>query len=96
MNILPYQIIIIWKTSTSNYLASSDDEIMSEESNWSNQGTNLGQTFTPLNITGGERNIGPKIIGKPHGKVEKTPKERKSLEDPNNIEIENQHQGKNA
>ncbi|KAG5898385.1 hypothetical protein JTB14_015816 [Gonioctena quinquepunctata] len=37
----------------------------------------MGQTFTPPHITGGERNIGPKIIEKPHGKVEKTPKERK-------------------
>ncbi|KAG5868854.1 hypothetical protein JTB14_031094 [Gonioctena quinquepunctata] len=37
-----------------NYLASSDDELMSEESNWSNQGTYMGQTFTPPHITGGE------------------------------------------
>ncbi|KAG5889786.1 hypothetical protein JTB14_004529 [Gonioctena quinquepunctata] len=77
------------------YLSSSDDELMSEESNWSNQGTFLGQTFTPRNTTGGDF-FGPKIVGKPHGKVEKSPKERKSLEDPNNIEIEDQQQGKNA
>ncbi|KAG5878154.1 hypothetical protein JTB14_036042 [Gonioctena quinquepunctata] len=41
----------------------------------------MGQTFTPRNTTGGDF-FGPKIVGKPHGKVEKKNKGKKVTRGP--------------
>ncbi|KAG5893198.1 hypothetical protein JTB14_016473 [Gonioctena quinquepunctata] len=79
-----------------NYLASSDDESMSEVSNWSEQGTYLGQSYNLREKTEGKSvYYGPKKVEKPQEKAGKSSKERKSQEDLNNIEIDNQQQGKN-
>ncbi|KAG5879981.1 hypothetical protein JTB14_030478 [Gonioctena quinquepunctata] len=69
---------------------------MSEVSNWSEHGTYLGQSYNLREKTEGKsKYYSPKIVEKPQEKAGKSSKERKSQEDLNNIEIDNQQQGKN-